>query len=186
MVNDYEVPIDKGNNNIYPIIKGERVYVPLRFVAESMGLNVDYSRTKSKGNIIHKITLDKFKSNTKPKEYSVKISTDIGNSEEFEKELVKDFEKQRLELIDYDFEESIYAKNSKRDVYTVTYKSNSPVLGSIYNISKDAKNKKYKFSESVSNDDKLFSIYIKSTLSDNMIKERIKIVNVLLEIMSEG
>ena len=46
-LNGFEMPIDPNNNKVVPQIIGGRTMVPLRFVAESFGIGVDYdSKTK--------------------------------------------------------------------------------------------------------------------------------------------
>ncbi len=46
-LNGFETPIDPNNNKVVPQIIGGRTMVPLRFVAESFGISVDYdSKTK--------------------------------------------------------------------------------------------------------------------------------------------
>ena len=42
MLNNETVFIDPENENIYPIILNGRTFIPLRFVAESLGFSVEW------------------------------------------------------------------------------------------------------------------------------------------------
>ena len=193
-VNGVSTLIDGSRDGVFPIIKNDRVYVPLRFVSENMGFNVDYVRENKNGNINHKISLIRKDLVGELFEYRMTVITDIRDSEEFEERLEKEFEERvkqdpnnkEAELISCSWEGSSFGYDNTTDDYEFVYTSKYPLFDYPYSISKNPEEGKYKFPKGVKGDYSLFTIHIKSNISDELLNGRIKTINPILDYIFEG